>query len=54
MTREQAILEVKVIRNFINIHAKAGHDVPESAWVRVTNLMNEFDIKIEEIKLDNE
>ena len=54
MTRKQAILEVKVIRNFINIYTKAGHDVTESALVRVTNLMNEFDIKIEEIKLDNE
>lgn len=50
MTKEQAILEVKVIRDFINIYTNAGIEVTENAWLRATELMNEFEIKLEDIR----
>lgn len=50
MTREQAIAEVKTIKQMINDWFKAGMNAPESAYNRASELMKEFEIKLEELR----
>lgn len=50
MTREEAILKVKVIKNFINTYSNAGLDVDAKVFEKATELMNVYNITLEDLK----
>lgn len=49
MTREQAIAEVKAIKELINISFAAGQTVSDNTWAKVNKLMTEYHIELSEL-----
>lgn len=49
MTREDAIKEVKTIKDIVNYNTNNGMPTSEEAWKRALELMKEFNITTKEL-----